>query len=150
MRRPESLGTKVWLAFSGQFTHSEQEILCPIHHTCRSQLQSPSGLVCWPGNLNFGHPIHILCPAHTSFCPVDTRGGCYPEGLRCANESCKDYEYRTLVVPTEFMEYSSCALMEWTASAYPHDGAQATETAPLPISDRVLGNPTAVWQSWGR
>ena len=120
--------------------------------------------------------LPLFCPLHTFPCPASLAGACCPVGLRCASTLCLEYEYKTQAPfsPSSVSEIRSgetflYTLPATTIPAYtvippgsPVPGANILSCVPsslncqpgtpgnsvtdLPISDRVLGTPTA-WRA---
>ena len=120
--------------------------------------------------------LPLFCPLRTFPCPTSLAGACCPVGLRCASSLCLEYEYKTQAVfssssvpETQLGETFLGTLPATTIPAHtvippgsPLAGANAPTCIPpnpncqpgtpgksvieLPISDRVLGTPTA-WRA---
>ena len=148
-----------------------QEICCPINSTCHRSTLSHSHIFCCPHLSSCMNPI-IECPAHTLECPEDVGGGCCPVGLRCAREVCEEYLYKTLAVWSAeatlaagqwMMDVTRLAgeaqrthtvaahgevpTSEWSGCRYEVGSGQ--KPIDLPISERILGQPTAIQAKLG-
>lgn len=144
---------------------------CPSNMTCHRAAHFPSQVSCCvvpcPAN------VLSSCPAHTFSCPLSVGGGCCPIGLYCHQSMCLEYEYKTLraytpltittLTPMEHVDfYSITPTSQITEPSAPSDnhataeaghptcawpncqpGTPGLKVIELPISDRVLGTPTA-------
>lgn len=108
---------------------------------------------------------------HTFECPSYLGGGCCPVGLRCALEACLEYEYKTLAafqpIPTTNANLAFATESTIPATMVPAFELHQTwnlsfsnltsrtswptfepsrtreQAADIPISERILGTPTA-------
>ena len=120
--------------------------------------------------------LPLFCPLRTFPCSTSLAGACCPMGLRCASSLCLEYEYKTQAVfssslspetrtgetfmytlsattlPAHTVVPARNALSGATAPTYVSPNANCQLGIPgksvpdLPISDRVLGTPTA-WRA---
>ena len=118
------------------------------------------------------NPI-VECPAHTFECPDSVGGGCCPVGLRCAREVCEEYLYKTLAVwstgPTFGGDVATPDATRLAGEAQPTPMVSTHGKVPvsegfgcrsgvgskqkpidLPISERILGQPTATRAKLGK
>lgn len=136
--------------------------------TCHKDLLYPAKFFCCvipcPAN------VLLSCPAHTFSCPPWVGDGCCAIGLYCNPNMCLKYEYKTLrayspltitiSVVTENVEFYPTTstseittppdshvttAMGYSTCAWPNcqPGISGLKVLELPISDRVLGTPTA-------
>lgn len=152
-----------------------KEICCPSDTTCRGSSQTSSRVFCCPNTFSCSDNM-AECPVHKFECPASVGGGCCDIGLRCAIDLCLEYRYKTLAVfqqssfhnSTSFISQGydciipatigpvqastllsslssdravpTCASQNWQPENISQKGQD------LPISDMILGTPTA-WRA---
>ena len=149
-----------------------QELCCPPGTRCIPSSHTFSHIMCCPYFSSCSDSV-AQCLIHTFERPSALGGGCCASGPRRALHLCLEYQYKTLAVfqpiqiPGPTPDFIECVLAETSVAPLevPPPGNQINEKrtqictwsdcAPdgatdgvqdLPISDRILGTPTA-WRA---